>query len=96
MPHRHAVCVRARARRKRCVHLTNYSVNKKSSKFQAPTTAGEAPGGGGGGNSSAGGAGEEPADAAASKWSLQALRAHLEKERGPQAWPHVWRQVRAC
>lgn len=55
------------------MHLTNYSLNKKSNKFsQNETTEDESTG---------------------SKWSLTALRAHIEKDRGAAAWKHVWAQV---
>lgn len=33
-------------------------------------------------------------ESAGSKWSLSALRAHIEGERGRAAWVGVWRQVR--
>lgn len=64
--------------RRRCVHLTNYSVNKKSEKFVA--NAGDS----------------EDAESHGSKWSLTALHARIEEERGEGAWRRVWRQVRAC
>ncbi len=34
-----------------------------------------------------------PAPGVGSKWSLKSLKAHVEKERGPEAWRRVWRQV---
>ncbi len=89
-------------RRKRCVHLTNYSVNKKNQKFVAPGSScqdsssnsnsnqRESSSGSGDGSSSTNSAAQAPH---ASKWSLGALREHIERDRGPGAWQRVWRQV---
>ena len=54
------------------MHLTNVSVNKKSSKFVANTST--------------------DAESSGSKWSLKALREHVEAE-GQVSWQHIWQQV---
>jgi hypothetical protein len=59
--------------KKRCVHLTNYSVNKKKQGFVAAES--------------------EEEDGSGSKWSLEALRRHLESTGTP--WSVVWDQFRA-
>jgi hypothetical protein len=69
------------------VHLTNYSINKKSKKAQGPGTC-------------EGGSSELPANAddgggQALKWSLKQLRQHLESDRGCHAWLDVWKQASA-
>ena len=76
-------------RRKRCIHLTNYSVNKKSSKFVPNQAAATAAGGSGGDEG-----GAEDSESQGSKWSIRALREHVERE-GRVQWSHVWSQVRA-
>lgn len=62
----------------RCVHLTNVSVNKKSSKFVPNESNDE--------------------ESSGSKWSLRALRSHLDAQdiaegKGKSSWPYIWRQV---
>ena len=59
--------------RRRCVHVTNYSVNKHQPGFVANTDA--------------------SCDGVGNKWTLRALRAHLEAHCGVQ-WKHIWSQVR--
>lgn len=62
----------------RCVHLTNVSVNKKSSKFVPNESNDE--------------------ESSGSKWSLRALRSHLDAQdiaegKGKSSWSYIWRQV---
>jgi hypothetical protein len=63
------------------MHLTNYSVNKKSRSFVQP---GEDGSDDDDSSSSTGGS--------SSKWSLHALKAHIQ-EHNPGQWERVWQQV---
>ncbi|KAG2488455.1 hypothetical protein HYH03_012961 [Edaphochlamys debaryana] len=90
---------------KRCVHLTNYSVNKKSNKFVKAGAGGEAgPGAGAGAGAGgqaasaaalgrAGRASDPASECTGSKWSLSGLRAYLEARGLGPGWEAVWRQV---
>ncbi|KAJ9513170.1 hypothetical protein QJQ45_029340 [Haematococcus lacustris] len=71
--------------KKRCMHLTNYSLNKKSAKY---VPAGNAEGEG------EAGAGVD-GDILSSKLSFRAVAQHLEEDRGAGAWQRVWQQVAA-
>ncbi|GFR40319.1 hypothetical protein Agub_g857 [Astrephomene gubernaculifera] len=88
---------------KRCVHLTNYSVNKKSTKFVKAAQQQQQGGGEEGGAASSGGTaapaggggggGGPASECEGSKWSLSGLRAYLEARGMGPGWAMVWRQV---
>ena len=67
------------------MHLTNYSVNKKSGSAKTAPPSGAA-------GAAEGGIATEEEEKTATKWSFAALKEHVVEE-GRVEWSHVWQQV---